>query len=917
MTPNFALSLSLEGIRLLHRVTGGWALAGQVTLDAADLGASMKTLRDGAIVLEPDGLRTKLLLPNDQIKYIEIDTARTSIDDIYAAVDRATPIPLDELVIDFDRTGGRTQIAAVARQTLDEAEAFAKEHGFAPMTFVAVAAPLTFSTEVFFGATAYARDVLGPDVEITRDDSPAILPSIGTLPGFMKLPFAETLPATDNMPPTEPNPIDSKPLPDTEDTPADADPDPVGELVFRRERAPTTDETPTDVEDIKSVNGDEPTKDDPVFTRHTNSRPVEISGARRVPAPPESKEGLEKTDNIRPDRDPIAFFTRSASTTKPLIEPVLSTSEPDAPAIPSPLTVSQPESAKEDTPVLAGPKRDPQTVESKSNGFAPLLTFFRKPQEKKPTNADFALGGAKGRKLSPAVGGKPKYLGLMMTAALLVLMFIIAMWASSRLENGIAGLFSTPTIQDVAEVAAPVLAQPTITETPAAAKATTVSQPVMTRIRGGTVLSPAEAARIYAATGVWQRAPRLPNYTKTGSLDGLLQFATLPLVVPTTRPAAPDITIAAPDRTILPPQNPTAPDLTIQRDERGFILAARTGTILPTGILIYGRKPEITPPLRPEPEVPVIATAVPAEPVPETPETVERDPVEAPVDTVAEPPELAATTDEPATTGEGLIVINGSPALTPPLRPGSTPPDASAEAGNLLGNDPALAAFRPSLRPDGLVPPPPPEPFADPALTGFRPSVRPADLAPPPIEEDEALIAEEQATPDVPLGGTDISSIVASIAAAAPQSQIVSPTPNAIVASPRPGSRPRNFAQVVSSAQTLAARQQTRNEAASTAAAAVPTVSVASAPARQSEPTTASVAQAATLSNAIRLGDMNLIGVYGRPGNRRALVRFGNGRFVKVEVGSTLDGGQVTAIGDSALNFVKSGQLYALQLPAG
>ena len=71
------------------------------------------------------------------------------------------------------------------------------------------------------------------------------------------------------------------------------------------------------------------------------------------------------------------------------------------------------------------------------------------------------------------------------------------------------------------------------------------------------------------------------------------------------------------------------------------------------------------------------------------------------------------------------------------------------------------------------------------------------------------------------------------------------------------------------------------------------------------------------MEDAIRLRDINLIGVYGRPGDRRALVRLSNGSYVKVEIGSTLDGGRVTAIGDSALNYVKRGQTYALQLPAG
>ena len=62
--------------------------------------------------------------------------------------------------------------------------------------------------------------------------------------------------------------------------------------------------------------------------------------------------------------------------------------------------------------------------------------------------------------------------------------------------------------------------------------------------------------------------------------------------------------------------------------------------------------------------------------------------------------------------------------------------------------------------------------------------------------------------------------------------------------------------------------------------------------------------------------EINLIGVYGRPNARRALVRLSNGRYVRVEVGSDLDGGKVTAIGDEALNFVKRGRTYAIQLPA-
>ena len=42
-----------------------------------------------------------------------------------------------------------------------------------------------------------------------------------------------------------------------------------------------------------------------------------------------------------------------------------------------------------------------------------------------------------------------------------------------------------------------------------------------------------------------------------------------------------------------------------------------------------------------------------------------------------------------------------------------------------------------------------------------------------------------------------------------------------------------------------------------------------------------------------------------------------NGNYVKVEIGNSLDGGRVTAIGDSALNYVKRGKTIALELPTG
>jgi hypothetical protein len=75
MKPNFALSLSFQGIRLLHRVPNGWRQIGEVAVDAEDMAAELATLRATATALEPSGLRSKVLIPNDQIKFMSIDTA--------------------------------------------------------------------------------------------------------------------------------------------------------------------------------------------------------------------------------------------------------------------------------------------------------------------------------------------------------------------------------------------------------------------------------------------------------------------------------------------------------------------------------------------------------------------------------------------------------------------------------------------------------------------------------------------------------------------------------------------------------------------------------------------------------------------------------------------------------------------------
>ena len=75
------------------------------------------------------------------------------------------------------------------------------------------------------------------------------------------------------------------------------------------------------------------------------------------------------------------------------------------------------------------------------------------------------------------------------------------------------------------------------------------------------------------------------------------------------------------------------------------------------------------------------------------------------------------------------------------------------------------------------------------------------------------------------------------------------------------------------------------------------------------------MAQRATVRGALDMRRISLIGVYGKPAARRALVRLPNGRYQKVQVGDRIDGGRVAAIGDSELRYTKGGRSATLSMP--
>lgn len=295
------------------------------------------------------------------------------------------------------------------------------------------------------------------------------------------------------------------------------------------------------------------------------------------------------------------------------------------------------------------------------------------------------------------------------------------------------------------------------------------------------------------------------------------------------------------------------------------------------------------------------------------------DPISLNFDAVALPPLKSQETDVPM-----LALASPAPAGTEfdldangfvvPVPEGAINPDGVKvfsgeppvrQPGNLLrieepGADLAemlrLSAFRPKARPDSLIETTERASFGGLSraeLGEMRPRLR-------PVSAQETALASASLVP-------------ADSGSAEPLVQpdddpLATATARAVPVSLRPDVRPLNFAAVVARAKSTAAMIAPTQVAAVQVAPRVVTPTI---------PSSASVARQATVKNAISLRKVNLIGVYGKPSSRRALVRLGNGRYRKVEVGDRIDGGRVSAIGDSELRYQKSGRAIVLKMPKG
>ncbi|MEO3415254.1 hypothetical protein AAFO92_11405 [Roseovarius sp. CAU 1744] len=831
MKPNFALTLSFEGIGLLHRAFPGWHLVGEIGLDNEDLLSDLRRLREKAVSLDPSGLRSKLVIPNDQIRYISFDAAEAGTDDLPGLVrqnlEGATPYQLDDLVYDWSENGDRVLVAAVARETLREAEAFAAEHRFNPISFVAIPENGHFEGEPFFGETSLAAEIAGEDAPVERDPVPVRVIGTARLPDPVPAQGQPEVADAEGDAADTPAPVETaaEPSPATQD-------DPVGGLAEPAAPFETLD-APAEQPDDQT----DPTRDAPSVSTFASIR------AHRGDAP----TSAPKLDGVARHFTPVPVSAEvvadhlpgepdnTATEAEPAPKPAAPDAEPTGIAAPRPEPVAAPApdprafSTRRSAPIVAPPApSEPRErrVSAEARHFKPAA---------RDEARQMTVFGAR----DEDVGGKPKYLGLILTAVLLLFLAGVAAWASIFMDDGLAGFFRSEPEVTVAQVPAlpetgglqsqsggeeaVVAALTPSTEDVDDALREALSQPKPAE------LTEDEARARYAATGIWLVAPEQSGVPAAGSIEEFYQTSIDRNITIEDAVALPDVALLKADERPATPNSPAGAGTTFALDARGLVVATAEGALTPDGIRVFAGQPPVRP----------VAM-------------LRRERVEE----VVEPP-------EPQDLQQAET------------RPKDRPADLAEqiERGALSGRTRTeLAVLRPKLRPQSAQ--------------------EAAELA-----AQQAAATTAAAEPFIDLDAVN-SAVTEAVQT---DTGFASATPQAVASSLKPNTRPRNFDRIV--------RQSTESQqtvAVSAAQKVAPRI-----------PTSTSVARQATERNVLKLRKVNLIGVYGAPSSRRALVRLSNGRYRKVKVGDRLDGGKVSAIGDSELRYQKGGRNVVLKMPKG
>lgn len=873
MKPRFALDLTNEAVSLLERGADGWVRLGEAAFDAEDFDARLAALKDLARARAPEGFTSKLILPNSQILYFDCQITgpdqATRRAEIRAALDGRTPYPLSELVFDFSRSGNRARVAVVAGVTLDEAEAFADANGFNPVAFVAAPEPDRFAGEPFFGPTSVVSNYLADGVRLDRDQDPvrvvadlsaAVAPH-GDGPGELSAAAPETGAEVGGVVAIDLPPPAADPAPDMLADPADTD----------------ASDLPLEEAPFIAVTEEEEVFDQPPEPEAA-SEPVPVDEAPEAGTPPaeEIAAGPAPSDDVPPDDVP-PDDAPSDDVDSAAAGEVTAGAEGDEeaieePAVPAFHSQRDPGEAPGEPRAEAGSRL--ATIVPRLGGASALAEteastarVARLVVEKRGIAAPDA-GLTASRPVPPRIG--PPAWALPAGIAAVVAATALGAWA----------LFLRDPAVEIAS--APETVAAAGTAQPSAQVVTTSPDP-----------APAPAPRAVPdlpkpAVSVATPAPTTSAAADTSGAADL--GADSPVARAKADPAGAEMALAGDPA--LPPQPVPPPFGTLLRyDASGSIIATPDGVMTPGGFTLIAGRPPRLPAARPQ----SITTA--AQPLPT--------------------PAAEATSEEAPTAPPDPRVVGKQPrprpaSLAVPTPPADPVPETVPGDGTTPGTSPA---------PDDQTALPPPAPPVDPRHAARKPAARPdAILATAEARRsaDEAIaeaaasaaLAEAQATETALAAASQLA--VASSRKPAPRSAVaVSAAAAARLAAATPAPAPVDSGAV--EAALAEAQASAEPEPASAPAPAdidepEPTEGIATLP------TTRTVAKKSTFANAIDLGDINLIGVYGSSAARRALVRLPSGRYVKVKVGDRLDGGQVAAIGDNELRYVKKGKTLVLRI---
>ena len=962
MKPSFALDFRDGVIALLHRTARGWHEVGATPVDAPDLAEALSYLRSTALGLSPRGLATKLVIPNAQILYTQVHApgpdAGKRRRQIRAALEGLTPYKVDDLVFDWWGSGSEVHVAVVARETLAEAEAFAAEHRFNPVSFVAAPEDGAYRGEPFFGASALSATLLAEGEKVERDQEPVAVVAREFPRQEPVVEVAEVAAPVAQVAEPAAEPVVEPAAEPVVEPVVEPAPEPVAEGMVAVTLPPAMAE-PAPVAEAESA-GPEASDHDP----------LPDFSAVRAPA-----AGVAAFD-------PKAMAVELVDEAPMALDVTDDAKEPSVTAIDAgPVDRAQGGSAI--------PKDDvPQAL---ATAFGAAFASRRSAEQVAAAGvaagvngppADFAAAAeAKARKL-PAVGPAPTQRPSVPRPALAKPTVAVPRGSAvpfpSRapapkmaLPKGKGGA-TAPAIaeprreRNVVPMAKPLAAQGEAQAgagAKAAGKGLTGLDGRLLPVRGkprflGLILTGILLLAL-AAVAFWSSFYLTSNDVGPGATppetavaDGADATAlpgneALPSAADEALADGQDPDLVEPD--LVEPETAAAdpgPDPAADLAANPVDEAAPADQAATEAVTAQVPAPEPAPATGvvsdaavsggpandPQDEIFLAAADTP-------PQTFDPTVLPQLAATRDPPPELAAPpppfgtvytfdaegriqpTPEGIITPEGVLLIAGAPKVVPPAKPAALAtapvdgtqaaapaPDADAAPLPEVGSDPALAGKTPKARPEGLVAPDATAdqqgealaPAPDSRFANSRPQKRPDALT----RTAEAVApANEAAAASLAGNGVQASALAVAQSrrpAARPsgRDQAVDAAVAAAVQAPDPQSDPAPQAETAS----LAPEEQTEPEA----EAPAPNL-----------PTNASVAKQATVKDALNLSRVALIGIFGSANGRYAMIRQAGGGIRKVVVGDTIDGGRVAAISATALQYQKGGRMVTLSLPQG